>query len=387
MSVASAVPVPTLSADRRAPAAAWAVFLATSWTWCIGMFLPTLLIRDHGLASWFVFAVPNVFGAAAMGFVLSRRESSQRFVARHRLAALAFSLVTVAFHGWFIGFIFAIRGQSPWAVLVVFAALVGIAWLACLRFRRGDLWTAAIVWVASLAAMLFFGHYRGVNHIHLPEWFNGGSFALAWLAPVCLFGFALCPYLDLTFHRARQQTSDTGAKLAFGLGFGVLFLLMIVFTVVYADLYDRPFLGAMAVSVLMWHVLSQAAATCGFHLRELTQASPRWAVVAAVLAAGLLIAGGSVSFDYAGLSAGEIGYRSFLAFYGLAFPAYVWIVAIAKRPWWVALVAVALATPFYWVGFIERQMIWLMPGLLIALAGAVVPLPRRAPAADAVAAG
>lgn len=26
----------------------WALFLASSWTWCIGMFLPVLLMRDAG---------------------------------------------------------------------------------------------------------------------------------------------------------------------------------------------------------------------------------------------------------------------------------------------------------------------------------------------------
>ena len=31
------------------------------------MFLPILLIRDFGPAAWFVFAIPNVVGAAVMG--------------------------------------------------------------------------------------------------------------------------------------------------------------------------------------------------------------------------------------------------------------------------------------------------------------------------------
>src|SRR6266404_3216610 len=50
----------------------WAVFLAVSWTWCIGMFLPVLLVRDYGLWGWIVFAVPNMIGAAAMGWVMHR---------------------------------------------------------------------------------------------------------------------------------------------------------------------------------------------------------------------------------------------------------------------------------------------------------------------------
>src|SRR3954466_11135783 len=80
----------------------WAAFLACSWTWCIGMFLPVLLIRDYGLAGWWVFAVPNVIGAAAMGTVLRDAQASRRLVAAHRTACRWFSIVTICFHGFFI---------------------------------------------------------------------------------------------------------------------------------------------------------------------------------------------------------------------------------------------------------------------------------------------
>src|ERR1051325_4731620 len=53
----------------------WAIYLGMSWTWCIGMFLPVLLVRDYGVWASVVFAVPNVLGAAAMGWVLSRDDS------------------------------------------------------------------------------------------------------------------------------------------------------------------------------------------------------------------------------------------------------------------------------------------------------------------------
>src|SRR4051812_32860256 len=75
----------------------WAVYLATSWTWCIGMFLPVLLVRDYGTWGWFVFALPNVVGAAAMGWILRTREQSVRIVDQHRFACLAFSFVTITF--------------------------------------------------------------------------------------------------------------------------------------------------------------------------------------------------------------------------------------------------------------------------------------------------
>src|SRR5690242_7362807 len=48
----------------------WGAYLACSWTWCISMFLPVLLVRDYGVWGFVVFAVPNVIGAGAMGWVL-----------------------------------------------------------------------------------------------------------------------------------------------------------------------------------------------------------------------------------------------------------------------------------------------------------------------------
>jgi hypothetical protein len=87
---------------------------------------------------------------------------------------------------------------------------------------------AWIVFAISLSAMLFatveiltIGRPLTVAFVQ-----RGG--ALASLAPVCVFGFLACPYLDLTFHRARQRSNRPRAS--FGWGFGFFFLLMFVFT-------------------------------------------------------------------------------------------------------------------------------------------------------------
>ncbi|HEY8750802.1 MAG TPA: hypothetical protein VIM11_22650, partial [Tepidisphaeraceae bacterium] len=66
------------------------------------MFLPVLLIRDMGLWGWIVFAAPNVLGAALMGWVLTSPESSRRIVENHGGACRAFSIVTIAFHVFFV---------------------------------------------------------------------------------------------------------------------------------------------------------------------------------------------------------------------------------------------------------------------------------------------
>src|ERR1700677_654567 len=80
----------------------WAVYLGCSWTWCIGMFLPVILVSEFGNVAWFVFAIPNVIGAAAMGWTLAKPGSSERIVAEHRAACVAFSAVTFAFHLFFL---------------------------------------------------------------------------------------------------------------------------------------------------------------------------------------------------------------------------------------------------------------------------------------------
>src|SRR5438477_10681451 len=81
---------------------AWAAYLAASWTWCIGMFLPVLLVRDFGPLSFAVFAVPNVIGAALMGALLQREGASERIVRGHAPACWLFSFVTLAFQVFFL---------------------------------------------------------------------------------------------------------------------------------------------------------------------------------------------------------------------------------------------------------------------------------------------
>src|SRR2546421_402382 len=75
---------------------------------------------------------------------------------------------------------------------------------------------------------------------NIPARQAAASIDLLRLAAVCVFGFMLCPYLDLTFHRARQGTSVYGAIASFTIGFGALFLAMIVFTLWYAPLVLPP---------------------------------------------------------------------------------------------------------------------------------------------------
>src|SRR5439155_12932092 len=92
----------------------------------------------------------------------------------------------------------------------------------------------------------------------------------AALAGVCIFGFALCPYLDRTFLHARQRTSTIGARAAFAAGFAVFFLIMIVLTLSYTGWMNRLLWGSSVFPEYVWrlvglHLLVQSMYTVTLH--------------------------------------------------------------------------------------------------------------------------
>src|SRR5215212_2198252 len=129
----------------------WAFFLACSWTWCVGMFLPVLLVRNWGIWGWVVFAVPNVIGAAAMGFVVRSRQQSEDILTTHRSAVAVFSLITIAFHIYFVYWFIAQRLMGPWLLVIPVAAFL-LVWGAGRQSPQSDPVMAAIVWVMSICA-------------------------------------------------------------------------------------------------------------------------------------------------------------------------------------------------------------------------------------------
>ncbi|MBL8764937.1 MAG: hypothetical protein JNM07_11770 [Phycisphaerae bacterium] len=366
--------------DNLRETTAWAAYLACSWTWCIGMFLPVLLWRDFGAWSLAVFAAPNIVGAGAMAWSLARPGASERFAREHRSACRAFGIITVAFQAFFLAWLLRMLGASGW---IVTAGIVGAGvlstgiGLAARGWRRG----AVLTWAISIGLAIAFVSTRG--GIRWPEAPASGARDLIWLAPVCILGFALCPYLDLTFHAARQATTAAKGKAAFALGFGVLFAAMIAFTAVYAAAFISPGLGGagsvagtVGIGLVAGHMVCQLLFTIGVHGSELRRGRRGWdpSLAGAVVIASAL--GGATEWPgYAGLTFGEVVYRGFMAFYGLVFPAYVWICARpigwSTGPRWrsvsVFVAAVTLAGPCYWLGFIERRAWWLAPGVAIVL--------------------
>ncbi len=344
------------------------------------MFLPVLLVRDYGLAAWFVFAVPNIIGAAAMGWVMNDADRSRRLLDQHHVACVGFSAVTLAFHAFFLFWLGRVGIIPPmWCA----AAVVGGTVLGLLR-RAGGVgldWLTA--WIALLVSFAVLA--KGLSGFSIPAWSGLAphpAVALAMLTPVCAFGFFLCPYLDVTFHRAVQQTTRGQRKAAFAIGFGLFFLAMIFLTLLYAgdfsdgSLTDRfgSFGGAGLITWVAAHMAVQIGFTWSAHLRALPtmRKIDRWIwLAAAVTAIAAIVALAQIRwFDPAQSEKGEMIYRIFMGFYALVFPAYVWICVIpgvSRRTIQIWAVVVLLAAPMFALALVGGKMIWLAPALLLIL--------------------
>ncbi len=368
----------------RLRAIGWAAYLAVSWTWCIGLFLPVLLLRDYGAWGFIVFAVPNVLGAAAMGFVLSRTGSAQVEEA-HGGALTLFGVVTLAYHFFFCGWV--LRGEGGVAIAALSAVIGG--WAMGMMLFRG--WTVVGVLGLAVSFVAFQRLLAGglTPVLTVGEVPDGSLVSVAALSGAVVMGFVLCPYLDRTFHLALR--SSPLPRTSFGVGFGLFFLLMIVMTTVYAPLLASGKHTKLAGVVLV-HMAVQAGLTIAMHGERLRSAgvlARRQAAVGVVLL-GAFVLGRMVEGRPLGqlgellgapsLSTGEVVYRIFLGFYGLVAPAYVWLCMIPprrgqgrigpgthRRARLVWLGSCAAAGPLFWMGFIEGRELFLVPGVAMVL--------------------
>lgn len=375
-------PLSTASTDA-AHALGWAAYLGASWTWVIGMFLPVLLIRDFGPLAWFIFAIPNVIGAAAMGWVIHSRDHSLTLVVRHRLATQVFSLVTIAFH------FFVLVWLLPQLVGITIASIVfGLALIVLVPLLVTTIAQTALAIIALLGSCVLMTMLAGGGSLRWPVNHSGSAFDLVSLASVCVLGFLTCPYLDLTFHRARQacRTNDE-SKLAFGLGFGVFFCAMIVFTLFYAAVLIAQPTPRVAAMLIGLHISIQAIFTVGIHASSLRASvdTPRkdhrmtlafWAAVVVPVALAMIAhVLEAKQLQWGRLVSGEMIYRSFLAFYGLIAPAYVWLcvhpgrgfLSPHPRELQMFTLAVIVASPFYWIAFMHGPMQWVLVGVSIVI--------------------
>jgi hypothetical protein len=360
----------------------WAAYLGMSWTWCIGMFLPVLLIRDFGAVGWLVFAVPNVLGAAAMGWAIRSRDHSLQLIVRHRHAARIFSLVTIAFHFYFMLWMVP-QVAGPVAAVVGLGLMLAV----CVPLLASDLQQTLLATVVLIASLAIGLAMSGLSALSIPALLPPmstsmpGAFDVLSLSVVCLLGFLTCPYLDLTFHRARQACGVSESKIAFGVGFGVIFCSMIVLTAGYAATLGGFSRGVGAV--LAGHWILQSLFTVGAHASALRgdidspaadRRMTRHVLIAILVGVAAALAGSWMERRQIRIGshvAGESLYRSFLAFYGLLAPAYVWLcvhpgrgfLAPHSREIQMFVLASVLAVPLYAVGFlVDGQMRWALLG-------------------------
>ncbi len=369
--------------------AGWGVFCACSWTWCIGMFLPIIMLERYGWPGFLIFAIPNVLGCAAFGYVLKNRERSRRLIERHRLMMRCFSIVTLAYHAFFISLIATLLApfdvmQNTQLALVLPAVFFAFGLL--IGHLPDRFWPLLALAVYALSLTAF--SQVGVEAIKDVSW--RGAHAEGewrWLLPTVAFGFLLCPYLDLTFHRALKRSPS---RHAFGV-FGGTFAVMIIFTIAYRDLFDIGLTGW-----ILAHLSAQTLFTISAHLRELRRddpdlepapgRSPWWPVLLPLLAGPIALL---VNFGPEPQQLGRELYLRFLVAYGLIFPAYV-LLAMAfrridpkRRVHWITFgLVMLLLSPMYELGFIHGTGVLLPMALLLLMVLAVFRRLWLTPEAD-----
>jgi hypothetical protein len=122
----------------------------------------------------------------------------------------------------------------------------------------------------------------------------------------------------------------------------------------------------------------QIAYTVALHIVELIPEAKALGGRSSTLIA-LVVAGGAAALGFVGnrgsllygLDVGEVIYRCFMGFFGLLFPAYVWLCMLRRSPslrtLGICAAAVVAALPLFFMGFVAGRMVLLVPGVAIVL--------------------
>ena len=350
----------TMTNRTLAATVGWGVFCAASWTWCIGMFLPFVLLAQFGWPGFWAFFVPNVLGCAAFGYVMTpaRREKIRQ---RCGSVCIWFSLATLAYQAFFAGWMLS----APIAFGVVVVGIAAGRWIG----DRGWLRLAFIATAASAVCIFSLGE---PSLMTVPSHGTRPPESLLGLAPIIALGFLTCPYLDLTFHRALEKSPSRHAFLVFGFVFGATLLGI-------ASLWNPLTNGPTVTLALgaLWTI--QLTFTIGAHARE--GWSRRWnepvdaplrfrsgLAVVWVLLLGLTIGWLTRIAPSDWLGGGEAIYLRFLVLYGLVFPAFL-LLRLRAVPVWMVWLTIVACLPFYEMGFLQNrtEMLFIPIGLLCVL--------------------
>lgn len=377
------------------------------------MFLPVLLLRDMGPWSFAAFALPNCIGAALLAWWMRDSAASHRFVSTHRQAIRVFSLVTLAFQWFFVAWIATGRGFSLQSLAVLAPLIAAIVLFPRSLTSDGHRRSFSLATLLSSVLLLgyFFVQFRPQDAFAaLAPPLRTGDHLWPLLA-VSSLGFLCCPLLDGTFHTVKQRSESATGKPEFALGFLVFFAALIGGTLLYgAYLIVDVANNANAIipgnlpTVVLVYIMLQLGFTIIAHERWVNQFGSDMGDMGTQKQSGLneglalgallvgLVLGGFGPALIGGLNINtikldmlprEVIYRGFLAFYGLLAPLYVIGCALnvgifasrapgASLPRLAALVAIAaIATPFYYKGFIERDTPQLFAGVAIAMLGAM----------------
>jgi hypothetical protein len=261
-----------------------------------------------------------------------------------------------------------------------------------LHWRRGGEFLVAGLTLVVCAGFIGWGFLRHeLPYVAHPVLGTGISpINNLWLAPAWILGFMCCPWLDLTFHAARRAMGRGEARAAFLVGFGLIFAAMLLLTVAYSGWlvvgFDRTRYPQLAM-ILGGYLIVQSCLTAALHAQQIGRTREKIsmrgflgfsALLVISVLLGVLSDGPSM---YNGMPLGELIYRCFLGFYGLIFPAYVWLRMMRpRRSMWRVIAVIVIAAPLYWLAFADEEMGFAVLGVIVVVVGKYFPPEYRASA-------
>lgn len=328
---------------------AWGLVLTSSWTWCIGLFLPVILLRLFGWTGFWLFAVPNVIGCTAFGWIVSG-DRGIAVARRLRNGIVVFSLWTIAFQAFFLVRLFLDGSMDTGLHGLGLAAVAIVVGVGLTRGATGEpapaAWMGRAAAGAALGVLAWAASRESFFVDPLPDPLLGSAAAYG-AGPFIALGFLACPLLDPTFHWVRARSGSAAPFAWFGLFFAAT-LAMTGSMAAAGTWHLAPLLGVWVVFQLLFTLVLNARC-----LASMDSAAPLGGVRRLVFAA--CVAGTSVAVVACCVPRGagvfsssfDVAYMVFLGAYSTIFPAWVLLGGAGRGPWRVGstVIAAGLAVP------------------------------------------